>query len=74
MRRWLPCQHNGAALLRNRFLNEPNIGTFYITGSADLGIPYGWGDFCKKLEIVAMTVILVKLEMVCGRLFRTNKC
>jgi hypothetical protein len=66
MRRWLPCRRNGAALLRNRFLNEPNPGTYYITGSADMVITSRWGDVCKKLEIIAGIVSLVKLEMVCG--------
>jgi hypothetical protein len=69
MRLRLPCRRNSAALLRNRFLNEPNPGTYYITRSADMVIPSRWGDVCKKLEITAGTVILVKMEMVCGRIY-----
>jgi hypothetical protein len=50
------------------FLNEPNLDTYYITRSDDLVIASGWGDVCKKFEIDVGTVILVKLEMGCGRL------
>jgi hypothetical protein len=68
MRRWLPCRRNGDALLRNRFLNEPNPGIYYNTHSADMVIVSGWGDVFKKLEITVGNVIIVKVEMVCGRI------
>jgi hypothetical protein len=69
MRQWLPCRRNGATLIRNKFLNEPNPGNYNITRSADMVITSGWGDVCKKLEITTGTIILVKLEMVCGRIY-----
>jgi hypothetical protein len=76
--RWLPCPPNGVALLRSSFLEEPNPGTYYIASSAEIGIPWGWGDFCKNLEIAAGTIILVKLEMrddcICLDVVNIDKC
>jgi hypothetical protein len=78
MRWWLPCRRDDTALIRNRFLNEPNLGNYYITRSADMVIASGWGDICKKLEITTGTTVIVKLEMVCGCIcldvVNINKC